>query len=298
VFLASLRVEGYLPRSDNEANSSGLSRVGPRFFETMGTRLVAGRGITERDTESSLRVAVVNETMAKRYWQTPERALGRRFAIDRDGPWIEVVGVAQDGKYLTFGESPLPYFFLPLTQGYRGRVTFLVRSKESPVVLMAAIREQVKSLDPSLPIFGARTMPQFLNRIMSVYDMGGSLIGTFGVIALLLAAVGIYGVLHFAVTRRTREIGIRMALGAKSRDVVALIVGRSIAFVGAGLVLGMLCAVAAARLTGTLLAGVEPTDPLTFVAVALGFGLVALLGSAVPVRRASRVDPMVAVRYE
>jgi predicted permease len=295
---AAVRVEGYVPRSDNEANVSALSRVGPRYFETMGTRLVAGRAIDERDTESSRQVAVVNETMARRYWQTPEKALGRRFAISKEGPWIEVAGVAKNGKYITFGEGPMPYFFLPLAQYYRGRVTFLVRSKENPDSLAPAIRREVKSLDASLPIFGVRTMPQFLNRIVSIYDMGASLVGTFGVTALLLAAVGIYGVLHFAVTRRAREIGIRMALGAARGDVIRLVLGRSMAFVCAGLAIGIVGAMAAGRLTGTLLAGVGPADPLTFVAVALIFALVALAASAIPARRASLVDPMVAVRYE
>jgi predicted permease len=294
----SVRVDGYVPRSDNEANSSGMSHVGPRYFETMGTRVVAGRAIDERDSESSRQVAVINETMARRYWQAPEKALGRRFAIGKDATWIEVVGVAKDGKYQTFGESPMPYFFLPLEQFYRGRVTFLVRSKENPDSLMPAIRLEVKNLDASLPIFGVRTMPQFLNRIVSVYDTGASLVGTFAVTALLLAAISIYGVLHFSVTRRTREIGIRMALGAARGDVVRLILARSLAFVGAGLVLGIGGAVAAGRLTGTLLAGVGPTDPLTFAAVALVFGLVALCASAIPARRASHIDPMEAVRYE
>jgi ABC-type antimicrobial peptide transport system permease subunit len=141
-------------------------------------------------------------------------------------------------------------------------------------------------------------MPQFLNRIVSIYDMGASLVGTFGVTALLLAAVGIYGVLHFAVTRRAREIGIRMALGAARGDVIRLVLGRSMAFVCAGLAIGIVGAMAAGRLTGTLLAGVGPADPLTFVAVALIFALVALAASAIPARRASHVDPMVAVRYE
>jgi putative ABC transport system permease protein len=141
-------------------------------------------------------------------------------------------------------------------------------------------------------------MPQFLNRVVSVYDLGASVIGTFGITALLLAAVGIYGVLHFAVTSRTREIGIRMALGAKGTDVVGLIVGRSMLFVGAGLLIGIGGSIASARLTGTLLAGVGPTDPVTFLSVTVVFGLVALLASAVPARRASQVDPMVSVRYE
>jgi ABC-type antimicrobial peptide transport system permease subunit len=192
----------------------------------------------------------------------------------------------------------VPYFFLSLAQNYGGRVTFVVRSKENPDSLMPAIRREVKSLDASLPIFGVRTMPQFLNRIVSVYDTGAWLVGTFAVTALLLAAIGIYGVLHFAVTRRTREIGIRVALGAARGDVVRLILGRSLAFAGIGLVLGIIGAVAAGRLTGTLLAGVGSTDPLTFVVVALIFGLVALLASVIPARRAARVDPMEAVRYE
>jgi predicted permease len=294
----SVRVEGYMPRSNHESTVAGFSQVAPRYFETMGTRLVAGRAIDERDTESGRRVSVINETMARRYWQTPEKALGRRFAITRDGPWIQVAGVAKDGKYMTFGESPVPYFFLPLAQNYRGRVTFLVRSEESPDSLMAAIRQEVKHADASLPIYGVRTMPQFLNRIVSVYDMGAWLVGTFAVAALLLAAVGIYGVLHFAVTRRTREIGIRMALGAARDDVVRLILVRSMVFVGAGLVLGISGALAAGRLTGALLADVSPADPLTFFAVALIFCLVALIASAIPARRASRIDPMEAVRYE
>jgi predicted permease len=294
----AVRVEGYTPRSDNESSIAGVSRVGPRYFETMDTRLAAGRPIDERDTESSRPVAVINEAMARRYWQTPEKALGRRFATGKDSPWVEVAGVAKNGKYVTFGENPMPYFFLPLAQHYGGRVTFIVRSKESPDSLIAGVRHEVKSLDASLPIFGVRTMPQFLNRIVSVYDMGASLVGTFAVSALLLAAVGIYGVLHFAVTRRTREIGIRMALGAAKGDVVRLIVKRSLAFAGAGLLFGIAGAVAAGRLTGALLAGVGPLDPLTFAAVALIFGLVALVASAIPAWRAARIDPMQAVRYE
>jgi len=295
---ASVRVEGYVPRSDNENHYAGLSNIGPGYFETMGTPLVAGRAIDERDTETSRRVAVVNETMARRYWQTSDKALGRRFAIGREGPWIEVAGVAKNGKYFTFGEHPMPYFFLPLAQNYGGRVTVLVRSKENPDSLMSALRQEVRGLDASLPIFGVRTMPQFLNRIVSVYEVSASLVGTFALTALLLAAVGIYGVLHFAVTRRTREIGIRMALGAARGDVLRLILGRSMVFVGAGLALGIAGAWASSGVMGKMLAGVSPTDPVTFLAVGVLFGLVALAASAIPARRASHVDPMEAVRYE
>ena len=290
--------EGYVPRSDNENHEAGLSIVGPQYFETMGTRLVAGRGFDPRDTASSRQVAVVNEAVAERYWQTPEKALGKRFKTAKDGPWVEIVGVAKNGKYFTLGEGPTPYFFLPVTQSYQRRVTFLVRTKESPETLGPAIRQVVRRLDPALPIFGVRTMPQFLNRIVSVYDMEASLVGAFAIIALLLASVGIYGVLHFAVSRRTREIGIRMALGAGGPDVIRLVLSRSMAFVVAGLTVGIAGAAAASGIIGAILGGISPTDPITFACVVLVFILVAIGASAVPARRASRVDPMEAVRYE
>jgi ABC-type antimicrobial peptide transport system permease subunit len=157
-----------------------------------------------------------------------------------------------------------------------------VRSEENPDSLMSAIRQEVKSLDSSLPVFGVRTMPQFLNRTVSVYETGASLVGTFAITALLLAAVGIYGVMHFTVTRRTREIGIRMALGAERSDVLRLVLGRSLGFVCAGLALGIVAALAAGRFTGAILAGVSGSDPVTFLAMVLLFGLVALAASAIP----------------
>jgi len=290
--------EGYVPRSDREQSIAGASPVGPHYFETMGTRIVAGRAPDERDTESSRPVAVVNETIARRYWQSADGAIGRRFKTSKDGPLIEVIGVAQDGKYMTYGEPATMYYFVPLTQNYSGRTTVIVRSKLSVDALMPAIRRQVSALDPALPISGVRSMPQFLYRMLSVYSMGATLIGTFAVMALLLAAVGIYGVLHFTVARRTREIGIRMALGAPRAQVLRLVLQRSLWFVAAGILLGVAIALAAGKVTGTLLAGVSGADPTTFAAVVVLFALIACVASAVPARRASRVDPINALRYE
>ncbi len=290
--------EGYVPRSDREENLAGLSVVGPHYFETMGTRIVAGRAIDDRDTESSPKVAVINETMARRYWQTPERAVGRKFAPGRSKPLVEVAGVAKNGMYVTFGESATSYYFTPLAQDYQGRVTVLVRSKQNAETLMPALRQQLSALDPTVPAFGVRSMPQFLNRVTSVYDMGASLIGTFAIMALVLAAVGIYGVLHFTVARRTREIGIRMALGAERAQVMWLVLERSLVWVMAGMATGVAIAFAVARLTGRLLAGVSGADPVTFGAVVVGFGMIVFLASLAPARRASRVDPIEALRYE
>jgi predicted permease len=297
-YSSAVLAEGYVPRTDREGNQAGLSVVGPDYFETMGTRIVAGRAINARDTESSPKVAVVNETMARRYWQTPERAIGRKFAPGRGEPLIEVAGVAKNGTYFAFGESASSYYFRPLTQYYQGRVTVLVRSKQSPETLMPALRRELSALDPTVPAFGVRSMPQFLNRITSLYDMGASLIGTFAIMALALAAVGIYGVLHFTVARRTREIGIRMALGAPRSQVLSLVLGRSLLWVSMGLAIGVGIAFSVARITGQVLAGVSGSDPLTIGAVVVLFGLIAFLASVVPARRASRVDPTQALRYE
>ncbi len=161
--------------------------MGPAYFETMGTRLVAGRAIGERDTETAPLVSVINEAMAARYWQTSDRAIGRRFKTRRDGPGIEVMSVAKNGKYMSFGEGATPYYFVPLGQNYTGRVTVLVRSRESLPALMPSVRRQISGLDPTLPVFGARTMPVYLQRTLSIYEMAASLIGTFALMALLLA---------------------------------------------------------------------------------------------------------------
>ncbi len=297
-FNRDLVPEGYLPPSKRESNTTGITHVGPGYFETIGTRLVAGRAIDERDTRTSRRVAVINETMARRYWKSPEMAIGHRFKVGDDEELTEVVGVARNGKYRTFGEGATPFCFLPITQNYVGEIEVLVRSKQDTAALVPAIRQQVASLDSTLPIFGIRDMPQFLNRTLSIYDMGASLIGTFAIMAMLLAAVGIYGVLHFTVARRTREIGIRMALGAGVWQVLRPVLQRSLGWVLAGLALGIGLALSARGMTQQLLAGVSGVDPLTFCAVLVGFGVIVMIAAVVPARRAARIDPIRALRDE
>jgi len=295
----SVLPEGYVPASRREEDIAGVTLVGPHYFETIGTRLVAGRPIDERDTSASRKVAVINETIARRYWKSPEQAVGQRFWSHKGGELVEVVGVARDGKYRSFGEGATLFCFLPITQDYSGQIEVLVRSKAELGVLVPAIRQQVASLDPRLPIFGIRSMPQFLNRTVSIYDLGASLIGTFASMAMLLAAVGIYGVLRFTVARRTREIGIRMALGAGVGQVLRPVLQRSLGWVLAGLVLGIGLAMSARGITQQLLlAGVSGVDPLTFCAVVAGFGLVVLVATVVPASRAARIDPIRALRDE
>jgi predicted permease len=290
--------EGWVPRSDHEENIAGHSGVSSGYFEAMGTRILAGRAIDDRDTSSSTPVAVINETMARRYWETPERALGRRFSELKGGPQMEVVGVAANGKYFFFGEPAYSFIFTSLAQDHSGQVTVLLRSRQDIAALMPMVRREMTALDPALPLFGVRTMPQFLFRTVSIYEMGASLVGTFAAMALLLAGVGIFGVLHFAVARRTKEIGIRMALGARLGQVLRMVLQRSLAWVAAGIVVGAGLAFTARGITGQLVAGVSGSDPLTFLGALTIFGLIVLAAILIPARRAARVDPLQALRHE
>jgi len=290
--------EGWTPRSDREQNIAGHSRVSSGYFETMGTQIVAGRAIDERDTAASKPVAVVNETMAQRYWGSTEKALGRRFAQSKGGDLYEVVGVTKNGKYFSFGEPGFSYIFTAISQDYFGQVEVLLRSKQDIAALMPVVRAEMNKLDPALPLFGVRTMPQFLNRTVSIYELGASLVGTFAITALLLAAVGIYGVLHFTVARRTKEIGIRMALGARYGQVLRMVLERSLLWVGGGLAIGVALALLARPITGQMVAGISGSDPLTICAVVAVFAAIVVAACVIPARRAARVDPIQALRHE
>jgi predicted permease len=290
--------EGWTPRSDSERNIAGHSRVSPGYFETLGTQIITGRAIDERDTAASKLVAVVNETMARRYWESPEKALGHRFAQSKGGDMFEVVGVARNGKYISFGEPAYSYIFTPIAQDFNGQIEVLLRSKQDIAALMPVVRAEMSKLDPALPLFGVRTMPQFLNRTVSIYELGASLVGTFAITALLLAAVGVYGVLYFTVARRTKEIGIRMALGARYGQVLRMVLQRSLLWVTGGLIVGLGLALAARSVTGQIVAGVSGADPLTFSATVVVFAVMIVGACVVPARRAARVDPIQALRHE
>ncbi len=290
--------EGWQPRSDHDQNIAWHTSVGPHYFNTMGVRIIAGREIDERDTAKSKLVAVINETMARRYWESPERAVGRHFSTRTAGPQFEVIGVARNGKYFSFGEPANSDVITAISQDHPALLEVLLRSNQDIAALMPTVRHTMAELDPTLPLFGVRTMPQYLNRTASLYEMGASLIGMFAVMAMLLAGVGIYGVLHFIVARRTREIGIRMALGARYGQVLRMILGRSLVWVGAGLALGIGLALSARGITGQLVAGVSGADPLTFVGVSLVFAAIVIAACVVPARRAAKVDPLHALRHE
>jgi predicted permease len=274
-----------------------VSRAGPGYFQAMGTRLVRGRDFTERDDETAPPVAIINETFARRFWPG-ENPLGRRF---RQGgpaaPLTEVVGVVADGKYAGLNEAPQTYVVRPLAQDYTGTNTVVIRTDRELGGLLAAVRNEVRSLDPHLPASGKPLEERLAMPLLPV-RVAASLLGSFGLLALALAAIGIYGVMSYAVSRRTREIGIRMALGAQASSVMRLTIFQGMTPVLIGVAVGLAAALGLTRLARSLLFGVSAADPATYAGVTALLTAVALLACYVPARRAAKVDPLVALRNE
>ncbi len=294
-----LQVEGYVPRSADERIQALYTTAGPKYFQTMGTPLVQGREFDERDKEGSLRVVIVNETMAERYWPG-QNPIGKRIRFDSaNSPYLEVIGVAKDGKYITLGEATLPYMFLPMLQNYGGsNVRIVIRSQNDPAALVSSLRHEVRGLDETLPVFGVKTIEQFMERPMWGTDKVAGYLSGLGLLALLMAAMGLYGVMSYAVARRTREIGVRIALGARGSDVVRLIVKQGMALVAIGVVIGVAASFALTRLLSSMLYGMDSADPWTFAGIAALLSAASLLACYLPARRAAGVDPMVVLRYE
>jgi predicted permease len=290
----SMEVDGYDAPPDQPAWAF-LHIVGPGFFRTMGATILRGRDLGAGDVESAPRVVVIDETAAERYWAGRD-PLGSRLRLG--GSWYTVVGVARTMKHRELAEPARPHVFLPVLQSYHPLASFLVRTRRDPAALSGEVVSRLRALDAGLPVFNVVPLAEHVQAASFQQRMAGSLLAGFGALALLLAAVGLYGVLAFAVSQRTREIGIRMALGGRARDIYALVARQGLAVVGGGVVAGLAAAAAATRVLGSMLLGVSPTDPLTFALVSAVLLAVAVLACAVPARRAARVDPAVALRYE
>ncbi len=290
--------EGSRDKRRDEGISTGFNVVGPNYFKTMETPLVRGRDFAETDRKGEPGVVALNETLAATLWPG-EDALGKRVSgSGPEGPFLEVIGVARDGKYRSLGELPHPYIYRPLLQSYDPKMTLVVRAKGEPQSVAAAVREQIRALDANLPVADVKTLRDQLDLSLFPSRVAAWTLGGFGVLALLLAAIGIYGVVSYSVAQRTREIGVRMALGAKEKDVLRLVLGEGLFVIAVGLALGLLLAFAATRVIVGFLYGVGATDPLTFAGVPLLLGFIALVASYIPARRATKVDPLVALRYE
>ena len=294
----SIIVEGYGPA---EAEKSGpqFNSIGPDYFRALGIPFVAGRDFAAGDNAAAPKVAIVNETMARHYFPDGN-ALGKRFAFAEPGakPDIEIVGVVKDSRYVDLREKTPRYVYLPVAQREPFSLTLHVRTAGDPLAMANMVRGLVRSLDPNLPVYDVTTLEAQVDGSLSQERLIASLTAWFGGLATVLAAVGIYGILAFAVARRTREIGIRMALGAEAADVLSLILRQTAAMVAAGLLLGAAAAAAISRLIASALYGVRPMDPLVIGGACAVLALMALVASYFPARRAALTDPLAALRHE
>jgi predicted permease len=297
---SSVRVPGYEPPPGTPNLNFDLNMITPNYFQTMGMPLVAGRDFGPQDKDGAPKVVIINETVARRFWPDTN-PVGKHLDFGGgDGPsdFREIVGVVKDSKYRTLIEQPRTAMFVPLAQDYWSSIVLHVRTAGDANALLSAVRSEVQTLDASLPVYNIKTLAEQKSRSLYVARLAATLSGFFGAVALLLAAVGIYGVMAYSVNRRTREIGIRMALGAGRTDVLKLVMSEGVVLVVTGLALGLGVTMAVTRLMASLLYGVSVTDPATFIAIPLILVGVALGACFVPARRATKVDPMVALRYE
>jgi putative ABC transport system permease protein len=289
-------IQGDEPKTANQAPIVLTTSISLDYFRTMETRLLQGRDFTAQDDAQSSPVAIVNEAFARRFWPG-ENPIGKRFNFTT-GKWIEIVGVAQNGKYSSPAEKPELFVYLPLAQNYESKVTLIARGAGDPHLLTATIRKEIHGLDENLPLYDARTMLEHMDLPLAPARVAATALGGFGALALLLAAVGVFGVMSNAVTQRTREIGVRIALGADSKEIVKLIVGQGALLVGIGVAIGLGAAALGTRLLANLLFGVSALDPLTFVGVTALLTATAFLACYLPARRATKVDPMLVLRQE
>ena len=298
----SFTIEGRAPFAPNEAVEVPVDIVTPGFFKSAGIPLVGGREFTSQDGSDTPNVVIINETMAKRFWQG-EDPIGRRFMYgtpggDGEPPWMTIVGVVGDVRRTGFDAEVRPETFLPHGQAPARGMMLMVRSTSDPESLTGAVREAVRSIDSDLPVFSVKPMDALLGDMMAQRRLNMLLFAILAGVALVLAGVGIYGVIAYSVTQRTHEIGIRMALGARRSDIVKMVVKQGVALAAGGVGMGILASVLLTRLMAALLYGVSATDLVTFVAISVLLTLVAVVASFIPARRATRVDPMIALRYE
>jgi len=292
-------VEGAPDPPPGQEFEGGYRVCTPDYFKTMGVPVVRGREFTNADTADSHRVIIVNETLAKRFWPKGD-AIGKhiRFAGSPNNPLWEVVGVVGDVKSQTF-TTITPDFYLPLAQATWETMTLVARTRTQPLALTAPIRREIQAIDHDQPVFDVKSMAQVRDRSIMPFRIIGMLLSGFGVFALILAATGIYGVMAYAVSQRTREIGVRMALGARRGDILKLlIVGNGMWMTAIGIIIGLAGAIGLTQVLKGMLFGVNAIDWAIGAGVTLLMAGVSLLACYIPARRAAKVDPMVALRYE
>jgi len=291
-------IEGEATMPDDRRPVVYYDRVAPRYFETMGTPLLSGRDFADRDRTGTPLAAIVNQTFARSFWQS-ESSVGKRFRLSGGAaPWIEIIGVVADGKYQSLGEPPQRHVYLPSLQNFHSATTLVLHTSGDPHGYVQMVRSIVQKLDPDLPVTDIRTMNEHLAFAMYPARTSALLFTISGGLGLLLAMIGVYGLLTFVVRQRTREVGIRLALGARSQEVVRLVVRKSAWLLAFGVGLGLLAAYMTTGLMAGFLYGINGRDPLTFVAAPIFLLLAAVVATVVPAHQVSRVDPIVALRTE
>jgi putative ABC transport system permease protein len=290
-------IDGRAPLPGGQRLPGDYRSVSPEYFRALGIPLLKGRYLAEGDKAGRPLVAVINETLARRYWPDGENPIGQRLRFGGNRAW-EIVGIVGDVKHSGLDKQVTPAVFLSYLQTPEARMSLVVRTASDPASMIRAVKDQVYAVDRDQPMYKIRTMDQVVAESQSSPRFTLIMLGIFAAVALALAAVGIYGVISYAVTQRTREIGIRIALGAERGDVLRLVVGQGTALAVAGVLAGLAAAFALTRLMSSLLFGVSATDPTIFAGASLFLAAVALAASYLPARRAMRVDPMVSLRYE
>jgi len=297
----SIKVEGYISKNDSDM-AAAFDQVAPNYFTAVGIPMLLGRDIGLQDTETAPRVAVINETMARFYFgQT--NPIGKKFTIDdpesKGGP-VEIVGVARDARDHKLKGEVGRRFYIPLSQslGTMAGLNFVIRTVGNPVVVADSVRKQIKTLDANVPVTSVRALNELTERSIGDQILIARLSSVFAGLALLLAAIGLYGILSYSVAGRTREIGVRMALGAQRGSVLKMVLREAGKLVVLGIVIGIPAALLASRLFSSMLFGLKATDPVSMVLVIAVLLTITLLASYIPARRATKVDPMIALRYE
>jgi putative ABC transport system permease protein len=303
---------GFYPegRTVEQALAGGLSydanhrQVSADYLKTMGIPVLRGRSFNDSDNEQSIHVAIVNETMARQYWPG-ENAIGKRFKLgdpNDDVPWLTIVGVAGDVRQMGVDEPVKAEMYFPYQQSndqqWFAPRDLAIRTSVDPLSLVSVVRNEIHQVDPDQPISDVRTMDQVLGEETASRRLGMTLLTIFAALALLLATLGIYGVLAYFVVQHTQEIGVRMALGAQGRDIVSLVLKKGMRLAVLGVVIGLGASFVLTRLMASLLFGIGTADPVTYATIALLLILVALFACYLPARRATKVDPMVALIYE
>ena len=294
---SDFRIEGRPEPEPGKEMIINTRSVSPGYFRTLGISMIKGRDFSDTDKSDAPKAAIINNDLARIYF-SGEDPIGKRITFDEGESWLSIVGMIEDVKQLGLDSTAKPEVYFPYLQAPERSVSIVVRTTSSPLSMVAVMRSQIQEIDKDLPIAEVKTMRQLLSESISGRRFNMLLLTVFATLALVLAAVGIYGVMSYSVSQRTHEIGIRMALGARTSEVLRLVVGQGMVLTAAGLGAGVIASLFLTRLMESMLFGVTATDPITFLAVSVLLAGVALAACFVPARRAAKVDPMVALRYE